>query len=216
MSALTAWCPALLSLGQLLAKAGYMERLMRLMVAQGTDERVLALHTAVTTFATVKLAEESDESASDVVVYGMHGSRPSSCAYLWRALLSCLFRPADGDGVSPGVVDALESHKQDIDGRRDAAVMMLEVKLTSQRQVSSFTAWFEAVFLCRIVAGQCSLVSLGQPTLKAGCMQNVPDRQRSKRCPLWQRSGEIDERASDVVVYGMVSDAHLSLSASRW
>ena len=71
MSSFTAWCPALLSLGQPLAKAGYMERLMRLMVAKGTEERVLALHSEVTTLATVKLAGESDESASDVVVYGM-------------------------------------------------------------------------------------------------------------------------------------------------
>ena len=44
---------------------------MRLMVAKGTDERVLALHTEVTTLATVKLAGESDESASDAVVYGL-------------------------------------------------------------------------------------------------------------------------------------------------
>ena len=71
MSPFTAWCPALLSLGQPLAKAGYMERLMRLMVAKGFDERVLALHTEVTTLATVKLAGERDESASNVVVYGM-------------------------------------------------------------------------------------------------------------------------------------------------
>ena len=44
---------------------------MRLMVAKGTDERVLALRTEVTTLATVKLAGDSDESASDVVVCGM-------------------------------------------------------------------------------------------------------------------------------------------------
>ena len=71
MSSFTAWCPALLSLGQPLAKAGYMESLMRLMVGKGTDERVLALHTEVTASATVKLAGGSDESASGVVVYGM-------------------------------------------------------------------------------------------------------------------------------------------------
>ena len=71
MSSFTAWCPALLSLGQLLAKAGSMERLMCLMVANGSDERVLALRPEVTTLATVKLAGETDESASDVVVYGM-------------------------------------------------------------------------------------------------------------------------------------------------
>ena len=70
MSSFTAGCPALLSLGQPLAKAGSMERLMRLMVVKGTEERVLALRTEVTTLATVKLAGESDESASDVVVYG--------------------------------------------------------------------------------------------------------------------------------------------------
>ena len=58
MSSFTVWCPALLSLGQPLAKAGSMERLMRLMVANGTDERVLALRTEVTTLATVKLAGE--------------------------------------------------------------------------------------------------------------------------------------------------------------
>ena len=68
MSSFKAWCPVLLSLGQPLAKAGYMDRLMRLMVANGTDERVLALHTEVATLATVKLAGESDESASGVVV----------------------------------------------------------------------------------------------------------------------------------------------------
>ena len=39
-------------------------------LVKGTDERVLALRTEVTTLATVKLAGESDESASDVVVYG--------------------------------------------------------------------------------------------------------------------------------------------------
>ena len=61
---------------------------------------------------------------------------------------------------------------------------------------------------------QGSPVSLGQPTLKAGCMQKVP--KRSRRCPLWQLAGETDERASGVVVYDMVSDALLSLSASRW
>ena len=60
---------------------------MRLMVAKGMDERVLALHTEVTT-ATAKLARESDESASDV----LGGRLPV------RALLSFLFRPADGDG----------------------------------------------------------------------------------------------------------------------
>ena len=38
------------------------------------------------------------------------------------------------------------------------------------------------------------------------------DRQRSRCCPLWQLAREIDERASDVVVYGMVSGAFLSLS----
>ena len=68
MSSFTAWCPALLSLGQPLAKAGYMERLMRLMVCK---RHRLALHTEVTTLSTVKLAGESDESASAVVVYGM-------------------------------------------------------------------------------------------------------------------------------------------------
>ena len=63
---------------------------------------------------------------------------------------------------------------------------------------------------------QCSLVSLGQPTLKAGCMQKVPtdNVQGVVRCG--KLAGEIDERASDVVVHGMVSDALLSLSASRW
>ena len=45
MSSFTARCPALLSLGQPLAKADSIERLMRLMVANGTDERVLALRT---------------------------------------------------------------------------------------------------------------------------------------------------------------------------
>ena len=39
------------------------------------------------------------------------------------------------------MVDALESHKQDIDSRMDAAMMMLEGKLTSGRPMSSFTAW---------------------------------------------------------------------------
>ena len=43
--------------------------------AEGTDERVLALHTEVTTLATVELAGEIDESASDVVVYGMVRAR---------------------------------------------------------------------------------------------------------------------------------------------
>ena len=65
MSSFTAWCSALLSLGQPLAKAGS----MRLIVVKGTEERVLALRTEVTTLATVKLAGGSDESASDVVVY---------------------------------------------------------------------------------------------------------------------------------------------------
>ena len=35
-----------------------------MMAAEGTDERVLALRTEVTTIAAVKLAGESDESAS--------------------------------------------------------------------------------------------------------------------------------------------------------
>ena len=40
---------------------------------------------------------------------------------VWRATLSCLSRPADGDGVSPGegwlhgLVDALDSHGQGVD-----------------------------------------------------------------------------------------------------
>jgi len=60
-----------LSLGQPLAKAGYTERAMRLMVAECTEEPVLALHTEVLTSALVMLAREIDESVSDVVVYGM-------------------------------------------------------------------------------------------------------------------------------------------------
>ena len=66
---------------------------MSLMVAKGTDERVLALHTEVTTLATVKLAGESDESA--VRCRRLRpGPMPSSCDKLWRAMLSCLSRPA--------------------------------------------------------------------------------------------------------------------------
>ena len=43
---------------------------IRSMVAEGTEERFLALHTEVMTSALVKLAAD-DESASDVVVHGM-------------------------------------------------------------------------------------------------------------------------------------------------
>ena len=104
MSSFTAWSPALwspalLSLGQPLAKAGYMERLMRFMVVNGTDERVLALHTEVTTLATVKLAGESDESAYDVVVYGMVPS-------------SLVSRPAACEGWFHGEVDAFDESKR--------------------------------------------------------------------------------------------------------
>ena len=60
---------SLVSLSQSTAKAGYLERLMRLMVA-GSEERVLALHTEVTTSALVKLATD-DESTSIVVVNEM-------------------------------------------------------------------------------------------------------------------------------------------------
>merc|ERR1712012_1109683 len=44
----------------------------------------------------VKLAREIDESASDVVGYGMV-SHPMTCSrdQVWRAMLSCLSRPAD-------------------------------------------------------------------------------------------------------------------------
>ena len=72
---------------------------MRLMVAEGTDERVLALHTEVTTLATVKLAGESVESASDVVVYGMVPS-------------SLVSRPAACGGWLHGEVDALNGCKR--------------------------------------------------------------------------------------------------------
>ena len=44
---------------------------IRSMVAEGTEERFLALHIEVMTSAVVKLAGESDEPAPDVVVYGM-------------------------------------------------------------------------------------------------------------------------------------------------
>ena len=44
---------------------------IRWMVAEGTEERFLALHTKVMTSAMVLHAREIDESVSDVVVYGM-------------------------------------------------------------------------------------------------------------------------------------------------
>ena len=72
---------------------------MRLMVAKGTDERVLALHTEVTTLATLKLA-----------------GRVTS-----RHQMSSFAAWSDGDGVSlgkgwlHGLVDALGSHEQAVD-----------------------------------------------------------------------------------------------------
>ena len=85
MSSFTAWCPALFSVGQPLAKAGYMWRAMRLsptnevsirsMVAGGTEERFLALHIEVLTSAVVKLAGD-DGSASDVVCGMVRGRLP--------------------------------------------------------------------------------------------------------------------------------------------
>ena len=90
---------SLVSLGQSTAKAGYLERLMRLMIAS-TEERVLALHAEATTSAFVKLASD-DESASHVVVYGMlRGRLPvTNCGEQCSPL--SLSRPPDGDGVSP-------------------------------------------------------------------------------------------------------------------
>ena len=44
---------------------------IRWTVAEGTEERFLALHTKVMTSAVVLRAREIDESVSDVVVYGM-------------------------------------------------------------------------------------------------------------------------------------------------
>ena len=38
----------------------------------------------------------------------------------------------------------------------DAAMMVLEGRLTSRRQMPSFTAWFEAVSLCQIVESKLS------------------------------------------------------------
>ena len=43
---------------------------IRWMVAEGTEERFLALHTKVMTSAMVLRARKIDESVSDVVVYG--------------------------------------------------------------------------------------------------------------------------------------------------
>ena len=63
---------------------------------------------------------------------------------------------------------------------------------------------------------QCSFVFLGQPTLEAGYTQEVQTDNVQGVVRYGKLAGEIDERASDVVVCGMVSDALLSLSASRW
>ena len=65
---------------------------------------MLALHTAVTTSAKVKIAGD-DESESDAVVYSMSDDVP--CDKVWRATLSSLSRPADGEGSLHGMVDAL-------------------------------------------------------------------------------------------------------------
>ena len=68
----------------------------------------------------VKPSREIDESASDVVLL-RHGPMTSSFDQLWSAMLSCLSRPADGDGRVPGegwlhgTVDAAESHKVSTD-----------------------------------------------------------------------------------------------------
>ena len=52
---------------------------------------------------------------------------------------------------------------------------------------------------------QFSPVSFGQPTLKAGYMEKVPtDNVQGVVC-YGKLTGEIDEPAPDVVVYGMVS-----------
>ena len=52
---------------------------------------------------------------------------------------------------------------------------------------------------------QCSLVSLGQPTLKAGYMEKKPTDNVQGVVRYGKLAGEIDEPAPDVVVYGMVS-----------
>ena len=73
----------------------------------------------------MKLAKETDESASDVVVYGMvrRLSPATGCGEQCSPL--SLSRQADGEGSLHGMVDALVSHEQGIDSCYDAAMMML-------------------------------------------------------------------------------------------
>ena len=80
MSSFTALCP-LPWRGTVHDETDYMKRALRLsptnevpirsMVAQGTEERVLTLHTEVMTSAMVILPKEIDESGPDAVVCGM-------------------------------------------------------------------------------------------------------------------------------------------------
>ena len=62
------------------------EVLIRSMVAEGTEESVLALHTEVMTSAMVILAREIDESGSNAVVCGMFPPDDVPSDKLWSAM----------------------------------------------------------------------------------------------------------------------------------
>ena len=76
------------------------------MVAEGTEERVVALRPEAMTSAMVILPKETDESGSDAVVYGMVRRLFLRQVVQSSALLSF---QADGEGSLHGMVDALGS-----------------------------------------------------------------------------------------------------------
>ena len=125
----------------------------------------------------MKLAKETDESASDVVVYGM--VRRLSPATGSGEQCSPPSLQADGEGSLHGMVDALVTHEQGIDSRYDAAMMML----AGETDESASDV---------VVYGMVSRFppSLGQPT--AECVKCVVP------------AAGVDEPVSNVVVYGMM------------